>query len=63
MAALGICFYGNPLSVAEIWNEIAFRPQYNLAVEKHLLLRYPATVYYFVNANNKELAADIERGL
>ncbi len=52
-----------PRSIIEIWNEIEYRPQYNLAVEKHLLLRYPAAVYYFVNANSKELAADIERGL
>lgn len=52
-----------PRSLIEIWSELDARPQYNLAVEKRLLLRYPAALYYFVNPNNKELAADIERGL
>ena len=52
-----------PRSVIEIWDELSARPHYNLAVEKGILLRYPAAIYYFVHKNNAQLATDIQRGL
>jgi hypothetical protein len=52
-----------PRSIIEIWDELSARPHYNLAVEKGILLRYPAAIYYFVHKNNAQLATDIQRGL
>ncbi|QHJ11971.1 hypothetical protein FX988_02212 [Paraglaciecola mesophila] len=52
-----------PRSIIEIWDEISARPHYNLAIEKHILLRYPAAIYFFVAKNNAKLATDIQRGL
>ena len=52
-----------PRSIIEIWDELAARLHYNIAVEKRILLRYPAAIYYFVHKNNAQLATDIQRGL
>jgi len=52
-----------PRSLIEIWDELEARPEFNLTVEKNILLRYPAAIYFFVNGDDKTLAADIERGL
>jgi len=51
-----------PRGVTEIANEQAFLKQFDLIVEPHLLLSYPAAIYFFVNKNNDELARRIERG-
>ncbi|WP_166422027.1 hypothetical protein [Paraglaciecola sp. 20A4] len=52
-----------PRSIIEIWNELDAWPEYNLAVEKTILLRYPTAMYFFVSKDNQALADDIERGL
>ncbi len=52
-----------PRGVGEIFPEIEARKEMGLTVEKHLLLRYPAPIFYFVNRKNLPLAARIEEGL
>ena len=52
-----------PRSVLEIWDERDAYPKLDLAIESHLLLRYPAAYYFFVRKDNIELANDIELGL
>ena len=52
-----------PRSVLEIWQERDRHAGQGLVVEPHLLLRYPAVAYYFVNRRNTGLARLIERGL
>ena len=52
-----------PRSVLEIWQERDRHAGQGLVVEPHLLLRYPAVAYYFVNRRNTALARVIERGL
>ncbi len=52
-----------PRSIIEIWGELEAWPEYNLAVEKTILLRYPTAMYFFVNKDDQALADDIERGL
>jgi len=47
----------------EIQREIRERPELNLVVENHLLLRYEQPIYFFVHKNNQELARRLERGL
>lgn len=50
-----------PRSVQEIWAEAARHPE--LAVEPHLVLRYPAADYFFVSRANTRLADQIRQGL
>lgn len=50
-----------PRSVQEIWAEAARHP--GLVVEPYLVLRYPATDYFFVNRANTRLAEQIRQGL
>lgn len=50
-----------PRSVQEIWAEAARHP--GLAIEPHVVLRYPAADYFFVNRNDTRLADQIRQGL
>jgi len=50
-----------PRSVNEIWAEAA--QQRELAVDTHIVLRYPSADYFFVRRGNEVLAEDIRRGL
>ncbi|MBU2713012.1 hypothetical protein [Zooshikella harenae] len=50
-----------PRSVIEIWPELESHK--DLQVDAHLLIRYPAAVYYFVNRKNKKLYNAILVGL
>lgn len=52
-----------PRSVLEIDDEAGTPLAGGLAIEPHLLLRYPAASYLFVRPNRPRLAADLERGL
>ncbi|MDN3639649.1 diguanylate cyclase [Simiduia curdlanivorans] len=52
-----------PRGVNEAWAEIEAHPNEGLAVEKYLLLSYPAPMYFFVHQDNLDLANRIERGL
>lgn len=44
-----------PRGLPEPWAEIKTYAKYNLSVDKHILLKYTAPFYYFVNKNNKQL--------
>lgn len=52
-----------PRSLIEIKEEWLAHSQLNLAVEPHLLIRYPAAFYFFVSKERPRLARDLERGL
>lgn len=52
-----------PRSVLEIVDENSMHNELGLAIERHLLLRYPAVQYFFVNRNNLELAEALTTGL
>ena len=53
-----------PRSVVEVWGELE-NPDFNerLALEPTIGIRYPNTLYYFVNKNSVPLANLLERGL
>lgn len=59
----GARFDAFPRAVFEPFNEIAIRPELNLAVEERLMLVYKMDFYLFVSKNNKQFARDLERGL
>ncbi|AFU99604.1 substrate-binding periplasmic protein [Simiduia agarivorans] len=50
-----------PRSVTEVLQELEHQPQ--LALDPHLIIRYPAAMYFFVHPDDVELAGDIEAGL
>lgn len=50
-------------SALEIYDEEDAFPELNLKIESQLTLHYPATYYFYVNKNNKQLADDIQLGL
>lgn len=52
-----------PRSVLEIQAELEAHPTLDLAIEPHLVLRYPSAMYFFVSPRRPELAADIALGL
>ena len=52
-----------PRGIQEPWNELATHKGLGLMVEKSLLLKYRAPIYFFVNLKNKALAQRIEAGL
>ena len=52
-----------PRSVQEIWGEVENHRDDGFVVEPTLALHYPAAMYFFVNRQRPELAADIRRGL
>lgn len=50
-----------PRALHEPWHEIENEPE--LVVEKHLLLKYPAPIFFFVNKQNKHLQQRLTLGL
>ncbi|QOL26713.1 hypothetical protein LP316_05280 [Thalassotalea sp. LPB0316] len=50
-----------PRAIHEPWTEIIDKPEF--IVEKHILLRYPAPFYFFVNKDNTKLYHRINNGL
>lgn len=50
-----------PRAVQQLFAEQDLHP--NLAIEPHLLVRYPTDAYFFVNRRNTRLAAELRRGL
>lgn len=62
MLALGRIDYF-PRSVLEIRAELEAHAGLNLAIEPHLVLRYPSALYFFVAPARSELAEDIRQGL
>lgn len=52
-----------PRSVIEAQSELASHARLPLALDTHLLLRYPAALYFFVGRHRPELARHIETGL
>lgn len=51
-----------PRGITEIHLEDEFISKQNLIIEPHLLLHYPADLYFFVNKDNKNLAERLEKG-
>ena len=49
-----------PRAISEIWPEADANKQLKISVQPHLLVHYPAALYYFVNKNNTDLARTIE---
>jgi len=62
MLSLGRFDY-SPRGVTEAWAEVDAHPEKELMVEETLLLKYPASIYFFVHKTNTLLADRIERGL
>lgn len=52
-----------PRSVIEAQSELASHAWLPLALDAHLLIRYPAALYFFVGQHRPELARHIETGL
>jgi hypothetical protein len=52
-----------PRSVIEAQSELASHAQLPLALDTHLVIRYPAALYFFVGKHRPELARHIEKGL
>jgi len=52
-----------PRSVIEIWGQLEAVKGLNLAVEKNLVLQFPAAYYFFVHPDNVRLHQAIEAGL
>lgn len=52
-----------PRSITEVSQELQHNAAMGISLDRHLLIRYPAAMYFFVNKNDTKLAADIERGL
>jgi hypothetical protein len=50
-----------PRAVQQVFDEVGRHP--GLAVEPHLVVRYPTDAYFFVNRANPGLADEIRRGL
>lgn len=52
-----------PRSVIEVQGELASHARLPLALDAHLVIRYPAALYFFVGKHRPELAGHIEAGL
>lgn len=52
-----------PRSVIEIQNELASHRDLELAIEPHLIIKYPTAFYFFVSRKRPELGRDLEVGL
>lgn len=52
-----------PRSVVEVWDEAQAHRTDGVIVDPHILLHYPAAVYFFVNKQNTALAQKISTGL
>jgi hypothetical protein len=51
-----------PRSIIEVWEELNTFSDMNIVVDEHILLRYPYAMYFYVNKNNVELAAQLHKG-
>lgn len=51
-----------PRGITEVYLEENLIHSQNLMVEPHLILHYPAAMYFFVNKDNTELAQRMEKG-
>lgn len=52
-----------PRSVTEVLQELKREPVHGLLLDPHLIIRYPAAMYFFVHPDDQQLAHDIEAGL
>ncbi len=52
-----------PRSILEIWQEHAITKYPDLAIDQHIVIHYPAAVYFFVSKNNTTLHQKITAGL
>lgn len=52
-----------PRGVHEPWDELARRPELELAVDENIMLEYRMPFYLFVSPLKPQLARDLERGL
>lgn len=52
-----------PRAVFEIDDELASPMAHDVAIEPHVLLRYPAASYFFVRSDRPGLAAELQRGM
>ncbi|MCX2860327.1 hypothetical protein OOZ63_00550 [Paucibacter sp. PLA-PC-4] len=52
-----------PRSIIEIDGEVQAYADRGLAIEPHLLLRYPTALYFFVSPRRPQLHADLSQGL
>lgn len=52
-----------PRSVMEVQREAALPVAQGLVIDRHLLLRYPTAMYFFVSPHQPQLAARLEQGL
>lgn len=52
-----------PRAVTEVQQELVQNQPLGLALDRHLILRYPTAMYFFVHQDDLELAADLEAGL
>lgn len=62
MLSQGIVDYF-PRGVMEAPQELERFGRFNLVADEHLLLSYPAAIYFFVSRDNPQLAARLELGL
>ena len=51
-----------PRSIVEVWSEIDHYKTFNIALDPHILIRYPYAMFYYVRKDNKQLAELIESG-
>lgn len=52
-----------PHSIIEVQQEYENNKEMNIAIDSHALIHYPTAYYFYVNKNNKILAADVNFGL
>lgn len=52
-----------PRSIGEIWGELRHLEPLQIAADRHLLLHYPAALYFFVRRDNEPLAQALTQGL
>ena len=52
-----------PRSVFEIQKEVDSHPKHSLAIDKNIILHYPAAVYFFVTPRERKMAEDLQNGL
>lgn len=52
-----------PLAIFEVIQEVKKRPQYAITIEPNIVLNYPSTDYFFVNALRTDLRDRLTKGL
>ncbi|WP_026193585.1 transporter substrate-binding domain-containing protein [Teredinibacter turnerae] len=52
-----------PRSITEIYDEWSLLGEPGLAIEQHLVLRYPSAFYFFVRRGDEQLATALTKGL